>query len=276
LPCATARPTNTRIPRSPAAFEELEAQAALAGARLGHDAHDLAVAGLGLRQRRLERLHVAFAPDETRESPRTRHLQPRAQRPRPHHLVNTDRLAEAFDPGWSERLELEISFHELTGVLADCDRSGGRHGLHPRGQVRGVPDRRIFGVAPAGHDRAHHDFAGVHPDARLDRDSTIGDQLRGVQAHLLLHAQRGIERALGMVLMGNRRPEQREDAVAGGLDDVAVIAAHRIDHQPQRRIDNRARLLGVELRHQLGRALDIGEQRRDHFALAFGGVFRNR
>ena len=36
----------------------------------------------------------------------------------------------------------------------------------------------------------------------------------------------------------------------------------------QRRVDDRARLLGIEVAHQLGRALDVREQRRDRLALA--------
>ena len=31
--------------------------------------------------------------------------------------------------------------------------------------------------------------------------------------------------------MRDRRAEQREDAVAGGLHDVAVVAMDRVDHQ---------------------------------------------
>src|SRR5260370_40079058 len=46
----------------------------------------------------------------------------------------------------------------------------------------------------------------------------------------------------------------------------------RLDHQLQRRIDNRVRLLRVEVLHQLGRALDVREQRRDRLALAVGDV----
>jgi len=42
----------------------------------------------------------------------------------------------------------------------------------------------------------------------------------------------------------------------------------RVDHEPQRRIDNGARLLGVEVCHQLGRTLDIGKQGGDCLALA--------
>jgi hypothetical protein len=69
--------------------------------------------------------------------------------------------------------------------------------------------------------------------------------------------------------MRHRRPEQREDAVASGLHDVAIVAAHRLDHQLQRRVDNRAHLLGVEFFHQLGRALDIRKQGGDGLALPF-------
>src|SRR5215469_18682153 len=77
-----------------------------------------------------------------------------------------------------------------------------------------------------------------------------------------------------MVLVGDRRAEDREDAVAGALHDVTVVAPDRVDHQPERRIDNRSRFFGIEVLLQLGRSLDIGEQRSDGLALAldrFGG-----
>jgi hypothetical protein len=41
----------------------------------------------------------------------------------------------------------------------------------------------------------------------------------------------------------------------------------RVDHQLERRVDDGARFLRVEVLHQLGRALDVGEQRRDRLAL---------
>ncbi len=68
--------------------------------------------------------------------------------------------------------------------------------------------------------------------------------------------------------MGDRRTKQSEDAVAGGLHDVAVVAPHLVDHQLQRRVDDRARLLGVEILLQPCRALDVGEQRGEGLALA--------
>ena len=95
-----------------------------------------------------------------------------------------------------------------------------------------------------------------------------------VSLELLLHAERRIECALRMVLVRDRRAEQREDAVAGGLCDVTAVAMDRVHHQLERGIDNRARLLGVEVLDQLHRTLDVGEQRGDGLALALDRLQR--
>ena len=87
-------------------------------------------------------------------------------------------------------------------------------------------------------------------------------------AQPLLHLEGSIERALRMVLVSDRRAEQREDAVAGRLHHVALVAAHRLDHDAERRVNDVARLLRVEVFHQLRRALEVGEQRRHRLAFA--------
>ncbi len=74
-----------------------------------------------------------------------------------------------------------------------------------------------------------------------------------------------------MVLMGDGRAEQGEDTVAGRLHHISVVPLDRFDHQLQGWIDDRASLFGVEVSHQLGRALDIREQRRDRFTLTITG-----
>jgi hypothetical protein len=45
---------------------------------------------------------------------------------------------------------------------------------------------------------------------------------------------------LRVVFVRDRRAEQRKDAVTSRLHDVPVVAPHRVDHQLQRRIDDRA------------------------------------
>jgi hypothetical protein len=131
-----------------------------------------------------------------------------------------------------------------------------------------MANRRVLSLPRTCLDRAHHDLAGVDPDAPLDSRAAVGDHFCRIPLQFLPDAQRGIQRPLRMVLVRDRRAEQGEDAVAGRLNDVAVVAMRCVDHQLQCRVDNRARLLRVEVLHQLGRAFDVREQRRHRLALA--------
>jgi hypothetical protein len=79
------------------------------------------------------------------------------------------------------------------------------------------------------------------PNPRLQRQVPGLAQSGCVAFHLFLQAQSRIECALRMVLVRDRRAEQREDAITGRLHDIAVIAMNRIDHEFQRGIDNAAR-----------------------------------
>ena len=135
-----------------------------------------------------------------------------------------------------------------------------------------MPDRRVLGMPRGSLDRAHHDFASIHADADLDRRQASFAECRRVAPEIFLHPQRRIQRALRMVLVGERSAEHREDAVAGRLHHVAIVAIHRRDHELEGGIDDRAGFLRIEVLLQLGRALDIGEQRRNGLALALHDV----
>src|SRR5215470_14564488 len=89
----------------------------------------------------------------------------------------------------------------------------------------------------------------------------------GRSRDLLRRTERLADAAPGMVFVRNGRAEQCEDAVASTLH-VAIIVAGHIDHYFQRRVDDRARLLGVEVLDKVHRALDVGEQHGDRLALA--------
>src|SRR3546814_15005892 len=65
-------------------------------------------------------------------------------------------------------------------------------------------------------------FRSVHPDAHADVDAQLG----GDAGQRLLHAQRGSNGALGVVLVGQRRTEERHDGVA---DDLVDPASERLD-----------------------------------------------
>ena len=76
-----------------------------------------------------------------------------------------------------------------------------------------------------------------------------------------------------MVFIGDRRPEQRHQAVAIGAVDRAAKGVDRTDQAFEHRIEDRLRLLRVAVGDDLQRAPDVGEQQSDVFAL---GLQRRR
>src|SRR5215813_6166448 len=72
--------------------------------------------------------------------------------------------------------------------------------------------------------------------------------------------------------MGQRRAEQRHDPITHHLVHRALVPVHRVHHQLEHRVENLSRLLGIAVRDQLHRALEIGKEHRDLLALAFEGA----
>ena len=72
-----------------------------------------------------------------------------------------------------------------------------------------------------------------------------------------------------MILVRQRRAEERHDPVAHHLVDGALVAVHRVHHALEHRVEELARLLGIAVGQQLHRALEVREQHGDLLALAF-------
>src|SRR5258706_8827758 len=71
-----------------------------------------------------------------------------------------------------------------------------------------------------------------------------------------------------MVLVREWRAEDRHDTVAHDLIDGAFVAVDGFHHALEHRIEQLAGVLGIAVREQLERALDVGEEHRDLLALA--------
>jgi hypothetical protein len=71
-----------------------------------------------------------------------------------------------------------------------------------------------------------------------------------------------------VVLVGERRPEERHDAVAHHLVDRALVAVHRLHHQLAHVVDDRPDLLGIAVADRLDHAVDVGEEHGHLLALA--------
>ena len=107
-----------------------------------------------------------------------------------------------------------------------------------------MANRGVLGLARPGLERTYDNLARVGADPHLERHLPLSPHAVAIASNLFLHPEGCIERALRMILVSDRGTEQRENPVPGGLNDVTVITAHRIDHQLERGIDNGARQTG--------------------------------
>jgi hypothetical protein len=90
-----------------------------------------------------------------------------------------------------------------------------------------VPLRRIV-HAQIVADAADHDLTGVDTDARRQAHSGRPPQLVGVALEFDAQMQRRVAGPLGVILVRDRRTEERHDAVAGELIDEALEALDAI------------------------------------------------
>ena len=154
------------------------------------------------------------------------------------------------------------------------DRPRHRHLLHAGGQVRRLPDSGVVHAKVAA-DGANDDLSRVQADADVNGHTERALDLLRVALHRVLHPQRSVARADRVILVGQRRAEERHDAVAHDLVDRALVAVDSLHHAFEHGIEELPRLLGVAVGQQFHGALEVGEQHRDLLALAFeGGAWR--
>ena len=248
-------------------------QAGFADARLAHHGHHLAAAGLRVFERLIQLFHLGRPADERRQPPRGRGLEPRSDCRSADDLVHLDRLRETLHRRRADRSDLDVPLGQRQGVGGEHGRPGIGELFHARGQMRRLPHRRVVHPEVAA-DRPHHDLAGVQPNSDTDRDPLSPPDLFGVSLHRLLHPERGVAGAHGMVLVGQGGPEERHDAVPHDLIDRALVAVDRLHHPLEHGVEEVSRLFGIAIGEDLHRALEVGEEHGHLLALAFQGAPR--
>jgi hypothetical protein len=78
-----------------------------------------------------------------------------------------------------------------------------------------------------------------------------------------VHLDRGPDRTIGVVLVSDRRAEQREDAVAEDLVDTTAEGGDVGDQPLEAGVDQPLHPLGIEVLGQCGVADEVGEDDRD-------------
>lgn len=135
-----------------------------------------------------------------------------------------------------------------------CARLSSRAARFYRVAERGVRHVEI------GADRAHDDRPAVDADSCLQwrhiRDPRHG---RRFSSKSTLDAEPRSYRAQRMIFMGDRRTEQRQNAIAGELRDRPLVAVDLLDHQVEAGSDDCIDVLGIKPLAQTGRADQIHE-----------------
>jgi hypothetical protein len=145
------------------------------------------------------------------------------------------------------------------GLLADEDSVRRRGGLNAGRRVEHVPGGRPFALARARAEH-HERLTGMDPDADVQVEPLVlGIQLRDRP----LDREPGANGTLGVVLVGFRRAEERQDGVAAELFERAAVPLELSPHTRVVRGDERLDVLGVELLGAGGRADEVDEDRRD-------------
>jgi hypothetical protein len=212
-----------------------------------------------------ELLELCVPADKAREAPPRRSFQAGAGT-RPNQFEHVHRLAESLDRHRAQRGDLDEPLGQLQRPGGEPDSAGRRELLHACRQVRGLAHGGVVHTEIAA-DRAHNNVAGVESDADLHLDALGAAKLVRVSPYAVLHSERGIARPHGVILVGERRAEQRHDAVTHDLVHRPLVAMDRLHHPFEHRIEQLARLLGIAVREHLHRALEVGEQDSDLLAL---------
>jgi hypothetical protein len=151
--------------------------------------------------------------------------------------------------------------------VADADAARQRTLLQARGDVGGVADGGVV-HAQVVADAPHHHRARVQTHAHPHRSEQFRRVGRGF-LQPLADGQCAVQGAAHVVFVGQRRAEQRHEAVTQELVDRAFDPVHLGHGQREERVERVVHGLGTDLLRQFGRVGEVAEQHRDLLAFAF-------
>ena len=244
LPEETEAPSSDQPGAHPGAVGELVEQPRLADARLAHERDYLALAGRGQLARPIERRQFVPRPTKgvrPRPADACRRVRAAPTPTRSNASIGCDRPFTGTCP--SVRRSTKPSARPAVAAvslivpgLASCSIRLAR--------CDGRADRVVV-HAEVVADRAHQHLARVQPDPRADLYAVGAAQLGRLVLHGALDRQRRVAGAHGVVLVRDRRAEQRHDAVAQNPVDRALVAVDGVHHHAERRIQNAPRVLRI-------------------------------
>jgi hypothetical protein len=123
-------------------------------------------------------------------------------------------------------------------------------------------------------DRSHDDFTRIESHAYGEAESPCTFQLRGVSAKFVPQMQGRVAGTPGVILVGDGRPEDRHDPIAGELIDRPLETVHAVGEDLEEAVHDPIPLFWIDLLAELHRALHVSEEHRHLLPLAFEGAAR--
>jgi len=210
------------------------------------------------------------APDKGGQAAGARAVEAGAERAGPFEIEHADRLDDALDRDAAPVAELKVALHQPRGLFGEAGFGKGFHALRDADIVaeRGIVHAQIVADPP------DHHLARVEADADVELDAVLDINLLRESAYRIADVQGGEAGSLSVVLVRNRSPKQRHDAVAGERVHRALEPIHAVGGNLEEILDDTKPLFGIEAFGEVHRAFDIGEQDGDVLALAFQRGFR--
>src|SRR5438874_10673681 len=218
-------------------------------------------------QRPLEQSELALAADEAREAARPGTLEAAPDLARTLQLEHAHGSACTLETLFATVQEVEEARRQARGLLGHSDAAWWRQLLHPGGEPNDVPLRGVV-HAQVVADPPHDDLAGVQSNPHRELEPALAPHVFGERAELARQIQGGRTGALGVILVGDRRAEERHDAVAGVLVDGPLVSVNAARKDPEQAIEQAMPFLGIDALRELHRAHDVGEEDGDQLALA--------
>ena len=238
---------------------ERRENARLPDAGLARDERDLALALARVAPAIHQQRDFMLAPDERRHALRPRRLEAADVLNLAQDRPGGNRHVEAFQRLRAKRLQLERAAEQPPcGVR---NHNGARLGerLQSRRQIWRFADDRLFLRRTLADEIADHDNACGDADADLQSRPRPRVELREGGGDV----EAGPDRAFGVFLMGARKAEIRQHAVAHEFGDEAVIARDRARTGILIGANDLAHVLGIEPGRECGGAYEVAEHDRE-------------
>src|SRR5262249_40782071 len=184
----------------PRAVLELVEQPGLSDACVADDRHGASCAADRSREGLFERRELRLPSHEARQAARSAALEPALEGADTEELVEPDRFGRTLHSRCPERLEVEEPRREGIGPLADDDAAGIGEALHALREPDRMADGHDVGVSVGMLRAPDDDLAGVEADPDREAGSLLETQPLGVSPDVVLHAERRVEAAPGVVL----------------------------------------------------------------------------